>query len=148
MKDYLTQHQLNYDYSYKASRYYLEDTLKKNQKFDLVIDLHRDALAKNLSTTTIGDKNYAKILFVLGGKAATYQSNLAKVTQLNSMIKEKYPTLTRGLLARDYSIYNQDLGDNMILLELGGNENTVDEVMNTVEALAPIIYTYLGGNHG
>lgn len=145
MSDYLTQNKLSYDYSYRASRYYLEDTLKKYEKIDLIIDLHRDALAKNLSTTTIEGKSYAKILFVLGGKAATYPTNLENVTKLNEMIQSKYPTLTRGLLARDYSIYNQDLGTNMILLELGGNENTVDEVMNTVEVLAPFISSYVGG---
>lgn len=149
MGDYLKQNGLNYDKSYTASRFYLNDTLKKYpDTIDLVIDLHRDALAKNLSTTTIGDKNYAKILFVLGGKAANYQSNLSSVTTLNNEIKAKYPTLTRGLLARDYSIYNQDLKNPSILLELGGNENTVDEVMNTVEALAPILHQFVGGIHG
>ena len=148
MSDYLKQNNLNYDKSYTASRYYASDVLAKNPKIDLVIDLHRDALAKNLSTTTIGDKNYAKILFVLGGKAATYQTNLGHVNALNQRIKEVYPTLSRGYLARDYSVYNQDLTNHSLLLELGGNENTVDEVMNTVEALTPILAKFVGELHG
>lgn len=148
MSDYLKQHNLNYDHSYTASRYYLEDTLKNHQNIDLIIDLHRDALAKNLSTTTIENKNYAKILFVLGGKPHTYPSNLALVTQLNNSIKTKYPTLSRGLLIRDTSVYNQDVSGHSILLELGGNENTVEEVMNTVEAIAPFIYGIAGGQNG
>ncbi|MDD3341709.1 MAG: stage II sporulation protein P [Bacilli bacterium] len=148
MGDYLKQNNLNYDKSYTASRYYAKDVIDKNPNIDFVIDLHRDALAKNLSTTTIGDKNYAKILFVLGGKAATYKNNLEHATTLNNKVKETYPTLTRGLLARDYSIYNQDLTNHSILVELGGNENTVDEVMNTVEAISPIIASYVGDLHG
>lgn len=148
MSDYLKQNNLNYDKSYAASRYYAQDILAKNPNIDLVIDLHRDALTKEYSTTTIANKNYAKILFVLGGKASTYQTNLNHVNVLNDKIKQVYPTLTRGLLARDYSVYNQDLTDHSILLELGGNENTVDEVMNTVEALTPILAQFVGELHG
>ena len=40
-------------------------------------------------------------------------------------------------------LYNQDLNGNMILLELGANENTIDEVQNTVEAIVPIMSAYL-----
>lgn len=148
MSDYLSTHGLTYDDSYKASRYYLEDVVKNNQGIDLIIDLHRDALAKNLSTTTMNNKNYAKILFVLGGKASTYSSNLNLATQLHHSIKAKYPTLSRGLLARDYSIYNQDISGHSILLELGGNENTVEEVLNTLDAIAPFIYEIAGGQNG
>ena len=32
----------------------------------------------------------------------------------------------------------------MILLEIGGVENTIDEVLNTVEAISIIIKEYLG----
>lgn len=148
MSDYLKAHGLTYDDSYKASRCYAEDIVKNHEGIDLIIDLHRDALAKNLSTVQIDNKNYAKILFVLGGKASTYSSNLSLVTNLNNSIKAKYPTLSRGLLARDYSVYNQDISGHSILLELGGNENTVEEVMNTVEAIAPSIYEIAGEQNG
>ena len=32
--------------------------------------------------------------------------------------------------------FNQDLNKNVLLLELGGNYNTIDEVLNTIDALA------------
>jgi len=148
MIDYLKNAGLDYSHSYTASRSYLKDTLKNNSKIDLVIDLHRDALPKYLSTTTIDGKNYAKILFVHGGKAANASINLAGMNRMNELIKSKFSDLTRGILSRDYSIYNQDLHDNSMLIELGGNENTVDEVMNTSEFLANIIYEYLGEING
>ena len=40
-------------------------------------------------------------------------------------------------------LYNQDLNSNMILLELGANENTIDEIQNTVEAITPILSKYI-----
>ena len=42
-------------------------------------------------------------------------------------------------------IYNQDLGENMILLELGANYNTYEEVQNTIHLIAPIIGEYIYG---
>ena len=59
------------------------------------------------------------------------------------MIKAKYPTLTRGIMQKEgpgvNGIYNQDLSSNAILLELGGNENTITEVLNTIEIISTII---------
>ena len=36
-------------------------------------------------------------------------------------------------------IYNQDLNQNMVLLELGSNNNTIDEIYNTIIILADAI---------
>ena len=64
------------------------------------------------------------------------------------MIKAKYPTLTKGVLTKEGTgvngIYNQDLGGNIVLIECGGYESTIDEVMNTTEILSEIINEYLG----
>lgn len=38
-----------------------------------------------------------------------------------------------------HGIYNQDLAPNVILLEMGGNENTYEEVINTIDLITPII---------
>lgn len=147
MSDYLKQNNWDYNMSYYASRVYAQGVLSTN-KTDLIIDLHRDALSKDLSTTTINGKNYAKVLFVVGGKPSTYTENIKVVNALNDLIKQSYPTLTRGILTRKESTYNQDLSNHSILLELGAQENTIDEVMNTVEIIASVIANYLGGTSG
>ena len=41
-------------------------------------------------------------------------------------------------------VYNQDFSSNCILIEFGGNKNTIDEVYNTVIALGEIISNYIG----
>ena len=146
VSDLLNINGWNYASSYKATRYFLEDVLSKN-KFDLIIDLHRDALSKDKSTTEINGKSYAKVLFVVGVEHDNYEPNLELSKTLNTLINSSYPTLSRGVITKSGSgvngIYNQDLAPNIILLEVGGQDNTVSEVMNTLEAVAEIINTYL-----
>lgn len=135
----------NWEYkdSYKASRFYLLDVMNKYPSVKLFIDLHRDSLSKSKGTTTIDGKDYAKVMFVVGKEHDNFQDNLDLANKLNNMITKKYPTLSRGVITKQGSgvngIYNQDLGGNIILLELGGNENTITEVLNTIEIISIII---------
>ena len=137
--------------SYKASRYYIEDAMKTYDSLDFFIDLHRDAIKKSAGTATINGKSYAKILFVVGTDHTNYKENLDLAKELNSLVNEKYPGLSRGVMThggKGYNgIYNQDLSPNMILLECGGYENTIDEVLNTMEAFADILNQYLGESY-
>ena len=64
--DYIKQNNWDYNYSYKASRYYLEESIKKYSSLEYFIDIHRDAINHDSSTILIGDKAYAKVLFVKG----------------------------------------------------------------------------------
>jgi len=147
ISEFLRINNWNYNASYKASRFYLLDTMEKHPSIKLFIDLHRDSLSKNSSTVTINNKKYAKVLFVVGKEHNNYLKNLNLANKLNNMIKLKYPTLTRGIIQKEGSgvngIYNQDLSSNIILLELGGNENTITEVLNTIEIISTIIKEYI-----
>ena len=149
--EYIKQNNLKYYQSYDASRYYAEKVVKDNQNLDLVIDLHRDAVEKNASTVTISDKEYAKVLFVIGMEHENYESNLEVATAINNIIKEKYPTLTRGIITKSgknvNGIYNQDLNPNSILIECGGYKNSFSEVVNTINLLSQIIKEYLNGRN-
>lgn len=149
--EYIKQNNLKYYQSYDASRHYVEKTLEDNKNLDLVIDLHRDAVEKNVSTVTINDKEYAKVLFVVGMEHKNYESNLNVATAINNIIKEKYPTLTRGIITKSgknvNGIYNQDLNPNSILIECGGYKNSFSEVVNTINLLSQIIKEYLNGRN-
>lgn len=149
--EYIKQNNLKYYQSYDASRYYVEKVVKDNQNLDLVIDLHRDAVEKNVSTVTINDKEYAKVLFVVGMEHKNYESNLNVANAINNIIKEKYPTLTRGIITKSgknvNGIYNQDLNPNAILIECGGYKNSFSEVVNTINLLSQIIKEYLNGRN-
>ena len=129
---YIEDNNLSYNQSYQATRTFLKDKLKDND-FDLIIDLHRDAVPKSITTTTINDQDYAKVMFVAN---VNYKENIALANKLNNIINNKYPTLSRGIYNKYVDNFNQDLDDNVILLELGGNYNKIEEVLLTIDALA------------
>ena len=133
----------NYNQSYKASRINLEKIKSQYPSIKIFIDLHRDALPKKLSTVTINDKEYAKVLFVIGKEHENYLKNLEFTKSINQIIEKNYPTLTKGILEKEgpgvNGIYNQDLGINIILMEVGAQENTIEEVTNTLDLIANII---------
>lgn len=147
--EYMNLNNMNYASSYKASRVFASNVIKENPDLKLIIDLHRDSISKEKSTVTIDGKNYAKIVFVVGKDHKNASINLEKANKLNNMIKAKYPSLTRGVLEKGgkgvNGIYNQDLSDKVMLIEMGSEGNTIDEVLNTVSVLAPIIKEYVNG---
>lgn len=147
--DFLNVNGWSYSKSYNASRYYLDEAIKKYPNLKLIIDLHRDAIEYNASTITIGDKKYAKVLFVVGLDYENYQPNLDLANTLSNIINSKYPNLSRGILTKTgkgvNGVYNQDAKSNIVLIECGGYQNNIEEVMNTMIALSDVIKTYLEG---
>ena len=98
-------------------------------------------------TIIINDKTYARILFVVGLEHKNYQSNLDLANKLNSLFNEHYQGLSRGVLKKEgqnvNGIYNQDLSNNSILIELGGVDNNINEVLNTINAISDILEKYI-----
>lgn len=135
IKDISNMHKWNYSYSYKASRVFMEDSKRNNDSLKYFIDVHRDSVSKRHTTININNKNYAKILFIVGLENSNYKYNLDFTNKINSIINNKYPNLSRGVYKKSgrgvNGIYNQDFSPNTILVEIGGKENTVEEVLNT-----------------
>lgn len=148
--DYMNLNNMKYSQSYKASRQFIEQTIKNTPSLKLIIDLHRDSIAKDKVTTIINNKSCAKISFVIGNEHDNYEQNLELSNKLNNMIKEKYPNLTRGVLIKggkgNNGIYNQDISPKQTLIEIGSQESTIDEVLNTIELLSPIIEEFVHGS--
>lgn len=134
--------------SYKASRFFIIDAKNKYDSLVFFIDLHRDSIKKTQSTVTINGKSYAKTLLLVGLENPNYALNLKVAESINSIINQSYPNLSRGILKKQGKgvdgVYNQDISPNMILIEIGGVDNNIEEVLNTVDALASVLYEYLG----
>lgn len=144
---YLKNNDMDYSKSYQASRVYLKEIINKYPDLKLIIDLHRDAASKDISTTFINGIACAKIMFVVGKEYDTYKNNLETTNTLNNKISNRYPSLTRGVLEKEgkgvNGVYNQDLGSNIILLELGSDKNNIDELTNTIDLIVPLIKEYI-----
>src|SRR5699024_11842866 len=80
------------------------------------------------------------ILVVVGAKHENYEKNLEYATQLHYLLEEKYPGLSRGVYpkkgAGSNGVYNQDISENALLLEMGGVDNHLDELYRSADALA------------
>ena len=140
IKDILKEENWNYAQSYQASRLLLEEAIKKYPTLEYFIDIHRDSLGRDKTTTTIDQKEYAKVLFVIGTENESYPNNLELVEKINNKLNENYPTLSKGIYKKSgigvNGVYNQDFSPNTILIEIGGYENTTSEVLNSCLAFA------------
>lgn len=131
-----------YGKSYEASRPVVQEAIGQNKDLQYIIDLHRDALPKKETTKEIDGKGYAKILFVIGAENKNYEKNLKLATELHYLIEEKYPGLSKGIITKEGSqgngVYNQDLHNNVLLLEMGGYDNTLEEMYRTADVFAEV----------
>ena len=149
INDFLTVNGWDYTRSYDTTRVLATEKKNKYSSLKYFIDLHRDSVSKEVSTIKIGEKNYAKVLFVVGLEHNNYQANLDNMSRLNGIIEEKYPGLSRGILKKSgpnvNGVYNQDISENSILIEVGAVDNTIEEVFNTIDVLAEVLSIYIEG---
>ena len=146
LSEYLSINNWDYSSSYKASRVFMLEKKITYPTLKYFIDIHRDSVS---STIDINNKKYARILFVVGLEHKNYQSNLDTANKVNSLINKYYPKLSKGVLQKQgkgvNGIYNQDISSNVMLIEVGGNENTIEEVFNSIEALSVVLNEYIKG---
>ena len=134
----LNSQNLDYNKSFDVSKTYIKEAMKENN-IDLFIDLHSDDVSRELTTTVLDEKKYAKVIFSVGKNNENFNQNYELVQKLNKKIIEIDDSLSRGIIINDKQNYNQELSQNMIFINIGGYENTIDEVLNTIEVISPLI---------
>ena len=141
MKELIKQGK-NYASAYNVARPFIKKALAE-KKYDLVLDLHRDAAGYKTSTVKYNDVTYAKIAFVVGTSNSNFKENLKHANTLNQSLNQIVPNISRGIIqkssAQGDGVYNQDLGGNLLVVEIGGIDNTEDEVYRTISVLAQAI---------
>lgn len=147
------------DYAYSNALPAIEQVLLENPTVEVVIDLHRDAmpegkkLAVNLKgrptaqfmffnglsrTRENGDISYLENPYINDNLAFSFQAQVA--------CNEYYPGLARRIYLKAYR-YNMHLRAKSMLVELGAQSNTVEEIMNACDPLAHVIALVLGALH-
>lgn len=136
----------NYSKSYEASRSIITNYINNNN-YNLIIDLHRDSSSLEKTLLTYNDIKYARTLFVVGTMHDNYQKNYDLSQKLNTILNNNIPNISRGISLKGgigvNGIYNQDLSDKLILIELGGQYNEIEEINNTIKILSLSINKYL-----
>ena len=145
------------DDAYSVALPEIEKLLTENPQIQVVIDLHRDAMDESTRLVTeVDGRPTAKFMFFNGvsrtrktGNIAylyneNLDSNLAFSFQMQKTALEYYPGLTRKIYLKAYR-YNMHLRPRTLLVELGAQNNTVEEAMNACDPLAHILDMVLSG---
>lgn len=142
----LNSRKLDYTSSYNVSRGLVQLSQNENKDLEYFIDIHRDSLRKDNTTTEINRTKYASLFFVVGTGHAEYEKNLQFANNLHTLLENRYPALSKGILKKSSSqgngIYNQDISPNSLIIEIGGVDNTVEELHRSTEALAEVLSDY------
>lgn len=147
IKKILNDNSWIYSDSYKASRILLEQTKMNYPSIKYFIDIHRDSSKYDKTTIEINNIKYAKVLFIVGLEHEKYEENLKLAESLNNILNQKINGISKGIYKKEgpgvNGIYNQDFSSNSILIEVGGVDNSIDEVANTIHILGESIYSYI-----
>ncbi len=135
----------SYNRSYNRSL----ETIKKlsasysNKK--IIIDYHRDAAvgAGNPKTATIDGKTVAAFCIVVGAKNANYAKLRDFAEKITNKANEMYPGFAKKIVEKPYK-FNEYLSDSYILLEVGNNANSIDQVNAAMPYLANVLTEIMG----
>ncbi|MCC8167736.1 MAG: stage II sporulation protein P, partial [Clostridiales bacterium] len=145
------------DHAYTNAAPALEELLEEYPSIQVVIDLHRDGVSDSTHLVTeINGKPTAQIMFFNGISHTTalgdiswlpneyIEGNLAFSFRLQLAAAEYYPGLTRKIYIKGYR-YNMHYLPQSLLVEVGAQNNTIEEAMNAMEPLAAILDYVLSG---
>lgn len=139
------------DYAYSNALCEIEKILQENPQIQVVIDLHRDAVAEGTKLVTdIQGHPVAKVMFFNGLgrtkdqgeisylKNPYLQENLAFSFQMKLFCDTYYPGFARKIYLRAYR-YNMHLCPKTLLVELGAQTNTKEEIQDALKPLAHVL---------
>lgn len=146
------------DNAYSRALPEIQKILEENPSIQVVIDLHRDGIAdeSNKLMVDLDGRPTAQFMFFNGvscGKKTgnidylynpNLMDNLAFSFQMKKAAEEYYPGLTRKNYINAYR-YNMHLCGRTTLIELGAQNNTVEEAMNACDPIAHILDMVLNG---
>ena len=145
------------DNAYSRALPAVEQILAENPSIQVIIDLHRDEVAEETKLVTdIQGSPTARCMFFNGLSRTrktgdidylaneNQEANLAFSFQMQLKAAEYYPGLTRRIYLKGYR-YNMHLRPRTLLVELGAQNNTVEEAINACDPLAHILDMVLKG---
>jgi len=137
--------------AYSKAEAEISAILAENPSIQSVIDLHRDGVKEGTHLVTeINGKPTAKFMFFNGLSRTKkngpidylynpyIEDNLALTLQLKLMCEQYYPGLSRNIYLKSLR-YNLHLSDKALLIEVGAQTNTLQEMLNTMEPLSDVL---------
>lgn len=142
----------NWNFSYKYSRILIKAALAANQEMSQFIDIHRDSQRHGKTTADINGKSYAQVYFIIGHANKDWKKNEKYANQIHQLLEKNYPGVSRGIWGKaagkgNNGEYNQTLSPNSVLIEVGGIDNTAEELKRTADILADAIADVYWSSH-
>lgn len=133
--------------SYINSMRTVQQILKKHNKIQVVLDIHRDAGLNSRADTLvkINGKDCAKIMIVVGTEHPNWKQNLAFAEKIAATADKMYPGLIKDVRSFKDRRYNQHLHPHSMLLEFGSDLNKKEDAENSSILLADVIASVLKG---
>ena len=128
----------------------LKSALKKYPSIQVVIDLHRDGVGNKVHRLTkVNGIRTAQLMFFNGLsrnrkgeikylKNDNLQANLSFSLQMKLKCMELYPNLAKPVYLKSYR-NNLHMRKRSLLIELGNENNTLQEAKNAMEPLAKVL---------
>ncbi len=133
-----------YDGAYGRSAAAISAWLEQYPTIQIVLDVHRDALAESDGTVyktvaQVEGDSTAQVMLVLGTDDSlehpNWLNNLALAIRIQQDLDAAYPTLARPISLRS-ARFNQQLTYGSLLVEVGSHGNTLQEALNAADLFA------------
>ena len=145
----------NLSSAYTRSLEMLEKRQAAGERYDLYIDLHRDAYAESQTgpnTVNAGGVEAAKLMLLIGkGEGQTsegfdqrpdWEANLVIAQDVTDDLNAQVDGLCRDVCVKS-GRFNQHVAVGCVLVEAGNNRNTLEEVLAAMPYLADAIVQVL-----
>lgn len=134
-----------YNGSYSRSLQTAEKMIKENGNADIIIDLHRDAIADETYAprVKINGEYVSQLMFVIGSDEANkinsdWIENLRFAIKVQEKANEMYDGLFKPIILRK-SEYNQHISKAACIIEVGATGNTLEESIASMKYLAMVL---------
>lgn len=135
----MTIHDTVRDSAYSKAAPTLSSYVKRYPNLKLIIDLHRDGTPSKTSVTAVmNNENYARTMFVIGNKNKSYKTNEALARKMNDIFNALYPGFSKGIIYKEGK-YNQQYSGKSVLIEVGSNQNSLDEAIKSSKLIARVV---------
>lgn len=145
LHDKTTHDYPSYNESYTRAAKTIKSYLQKYPDIKIVIDMHRDSISsgeadKVKPVIKVDGKKAAQIMLVMGSQSGNIKSfpkwreNLKLAVRLQQQIETMYPGLARSLSLMS-RLYNENLTTGSMLIEVGTEANSIDEVSYSAELI-------------
>jgi stage II sporulation protein P len=141
--------QIPFRESYQRSQVTIKKYLNEYPSIKVVLDVHRDAAPGVNARCMINEKSTATIGIIVGSdKMGLPHPNWRKNYQFASKLAENmnlyYPGLNSRVLTAECR-YNQHLHDHALIIEIGDQNSTLEEVYRAAELFGGILAITLNG---